>query len=75
MRCQILFSGKNKKNVINLSFAKKAQREVNVIYRDNKKNTVREFSLPISPGRLSLLKITMNINTSSQMKKKTKTNN
>ena len=30
MRCQILFSGKNKKNIINLSSAENAQRVVKV---------------------------------------------
>ena len=30
MKCQILFSGKNKKNIINLSSAENAQREVKV---------------------------------------------
>ena len=30
MKCQILFSGKNKKNVINLSSAENAQRVVKV---------------------------------------------
>ena len=30
MKCQILFSGKNKKNIINLSSAKNAQRVVKV---------------------------------------------
>ena len=34
MKCQILFSGKNKKNIINLSSAENAQRvvKVNVFY-------------------------------------------
>ena len=31
MKCQILFSGKNKKNIINLSSAENAQRVVKVI--------------------------------------------
>ena len=30
MKCQILFSGKNKKNIINLSSAENAQRVVKV---------------------------------------------
>ena len=30
MKCQILFSGKNKKNIINLSSAENAQRAVKV---------------------------------------------
>ena len=30
MKCQILFSGKNKKNIINLSSAKNVQRVVKV---------------------------------------------
>ena len=30
MKCQILFSGENKKNVINLSFAENAQRVIKV---------------------------------------------
>ena len=34
MKCQILFSGKNKKNIINLSSAENAQRVVKVKYRD-----------------------------------------
>ena len=38
MKCQILFSGKNKKNIINLSSAENAQRVVKV----NKSN--RSFS-------------------------------
>ena len=32
MKCQILFSGKNKKNIINLSSAENAQRVVKVNY-------------------------------------------
>ena len=37
MKCQILFSGKNKKNIINLSSAENAQRvvKVNVVDADN----------------------------------------
>ena len=31
MKCQILFSGKNKKNIINLSSAENAQRVIKVI--------------------------------------------
>ena len=31
MKCQLLFSGKNKKNIINLSSAENAQRVVKVI--------------------------------------------
>ena len=34
MKCQILFSGKNKKNIINLSSAENAQRVVKVNYID-----------------------------------------
>ena len=33
MKCQILFSGKNKKNIINLSSAENAQRVVKVKYQ------------------------------------------
>ena len=33
MKCHILFSGKNKKNIINLSSAENAQRVVKVKYR------------------------------------------
>ena len=33
MKCQILFSGKNKKNIINLSSAENAQRVVKVKLR------------------------------------------
>ena len=33
MKCQILFSGKNKKNIINLSSAENAQRVVKVNVR------------------------------------------
>ena len=37
MKCQILFSGKNKKNIINLSSAENAQRVVKVKgYMDSK---------------------------------------
>ena len=36
MKCQILFSGKNKKNNIILSSAENAQRVVKVKYRENK---------------------------------------
>ena len=37
MKCQILFSGKNKKNIINLSSAENAQRVVKVkeVTKDN----------------------------------------
>ena len=30
MKCQILYSGKNKENIVNLSSAELAQREVNI---------------------------------------------
>ena len=36
MKCQILFSGKNKKNIINLSSAENAQRVVKVNLRSVK---------------------------------------
>ena len=35
MKCQILFSGKNKKNIINLSSAENAQRVVKVKLQEN----------------------------------------
>ena len=38
MECQILFTGKNKKNIINLSFAENAHRVVKVKLFD----TIRE---------------------------------
>ena len=38
MKCQILFSGKNKKNIINLSSAENAQRVVKVNEEHKKKN-------------------------------------
>ena len=34
MKCQILFTGKNKKNIINLSSAENAQRVVKVNFLD-----------------------------------------
>ena len=40
MKCQILFSGKNKKNIINLSSAENAQRVVKV---NDKSTTVAHF--------------------------------
>ena len=36
MKCQILFSGKNKKNIINLPSAENAQRVVKVNYPNSK---------------------------------------
>ena len=43
MKCQILFSGKNKKNIINLSSAENAQRVVKV-----KVNSVEPAQMPHS---------------------------
>ena len=41
MKCQILFSGKNKKNIINLSFAENAWRVVKVNAAFSKKFQVK----------------------------------
>ena len=49
MKCQILFSGKNKKNIINLSSAENAQRVVKV----NHHTTCESSSIiriPVSPS-------------------------
>ena len=40
MKCQILFSGKNKKNIINLSSAENAQRVVKVFFSISQKKIV-----------------------------------
>ena len=42
MKCQILFSGKNKKNIINLSSAENAQRVVKVNRCQNMIKMIKE---------------------------------